>query len=148
MRAGDEARMWSRLIRLTVLILLPAVFLYFFFRGIDLDKLVESLRNVGAGWWLLILAAGIQVVHCILRGARWRILLGPLKKDVGYYNLISTISIGYMVTMLGPLRLGEVLRPLLLAGRENISKGGAIATILLERLMDALTVASLFAIYL
>ncbi|HZE89802.1 MAG TPA: lysylphosphatidylglycerol synthase transmembrane domain-containing protein [Verrucomicrobiae bacterium] len=140
--------MWSRALRLSASILLPAVFLYLFFRGIDLARLGESLRNVGAGWWLLLLAAGVQVVHCFLRAARWRILLGPLKKDVGYYNLISTISIGYMVTMLLPGRLGEVLRPVLLAGRENISKGGAIATILLERLMDALTVASLFAIYL
>jgi len=140
--------MWSRLIKFSVSVILPLVFLYWFFRGIDRGKLADSLENVGAGWWLLILAAGIQVVHCLLRAARWRILLGPLKKDVGYYNLISTISIGYMVTMLGPLRLGEVLRPVLLAGRENISKGGAIATILLERLMDALTVASLFAIYL
>jgi len=140
--------MWSRAIRLVVSILLPAVFLYLFFRSIDLGKLAESLRNVGAGWWLLILAALIQVLHLILRAARWRILLGPLKKDVGYYNLVSTISIGYLVTMLLPGRLGEVLRPVLLAGRENISKGGAIATILLERLMDALTVATLFAIYL
>ncbi len=140
--------MWSRMLRFSVSILLPVVFLYLFFRGIDLGKLEESLGNVGAGWWLLTLAAFVQVLHCILRAARWRILLGPLKKDVGYYNLISTISIGYMVTMLLPGRLGEVLRPVLLAGREKISKGGAIATILLERLMDALTVASLFAIYL
>src|SRR5712672_4661479 len=29
-------------------ILLPAVFLYLFFRGIDLARLGESLRNVGA----------------------------------------------------------------------------------------------------
>src|SRR5262249_37768232 len=100
------------------------------------------------GWWLLFLAAGIQVVHCILRAARWRILLGPLKKQIGWYNLVSTISIGYMVTMLLPGRLGEVLRPVLLAGREEIRSGGAIATILLERLMHARPVAPLFAISL
>lgn len=140
--------MWSRAARLTVSILLPAVFLGLFFWQTDLGKLRVALAGVGAGWWLLILAALIQVVHLLIRAARWRILLGPLKKDVGYYNLVSTISIGYLVTMLLPGRVGEVIRPVLLAGRENISKGGALATVLLERLMDALTVASLLAIYL
>ncbi len=140
--------MWSRRLRLGLAILLSGFFLYLFFKDIDFGRLAAALGDVGAGWWLLVLAALIQVVHCVLRAARWRILLGPLKKDVGYYNLVSTICIGYLVTMLLPGRLGEVVRPVLLAGRENVSRGGALATIFLERLMDALTVASFFAVYL
>ena len=140
--------MWSRALRLMVTIVLPAFFLYLFARRIDPHELKESLQGVGHGWWLLILAAFIQILHLILRSLRWRILLEPQKKGIGYYNLLSTVSIGYLVTMLLPGRIGEVLRPILLANRENISKTGSLATILLERLMDALSVASLTAIYL
>ena len=140
--------MWSRRIRLLLALAISALFLYLFFRGIDPGRLVGSLTKVGAGWWLLVLTALIQVLHVYLRAARWRILLGPLKKDLGWYNMISTISLGYMVTMLLPGRIGEVVRPVLFASRERISKSGTFATILLERLMDALTVSTYFAIYL
>jgi uncharacterized protein (TIRG00374 family) len=140
--------MWSRIARLMVTIVLPGFFLYLFARRIDPDELRESLQGVGYGWWLLILAAFIQILHLILRAMRWRILLEPQKKGIGYYNLFSTVSIGYLVTMLLPGRIGEFLRPILLANRENISKTGSLATILLERLMDALAVSSLLAVYL
>jgi len=140
--------MWSRAVKLLVTVVLPVFFLYLFARNIDPSELKASLAGVGAGWWLLILAAFIQLLHLLLRAVRWRILLAPMKEKIGYYNLFSTISIGYMVTMLMPGRIGEVLRPILLANREGISKSGSLATILLERLMDGVAVASFVAIYL
>lgn len=140
--------MWSRAVKLLITVVLPAFFLYLFARNIDPAELKASLAGVGSGWWLLILAAFIQILHLILRAVRWRILLEPMKSKIGYYNLFSTISIGYMVTMLMPGRIGEVLRPILLAKREGISKSGSLATILLERLMDGVAVASFVAIYL
>ena len=144
--AGD--RMWRRWLRLILAVVVPGLFLYLFFRDIDPGRLAASLRGVGWGWGLLILAALVQVFHCVLRAWRWRILLSPLKERTGFYNLFSAITIGYMVTMLLPGRIGEVLRPVMLAQREKISKGGALATIVLERLMDALSVATFLAIYL
>jgi len=140
--------MWSRALKLLVTVILPGFFLYLFARRIELSELKAAVAGVGAGWWLLILAAFIQVLHLVLRAARWRILLRPMKREMGYYNLLSTISIGYLVTMLVPGRIGEVLRPILLAKREKISKSGSLATILLERLMDGVAVASFLAIYL
>src|SRR5262249_41141181 len=49
-----------------------------------------------------------------------------------------------MVSFLVPMRLGEVVRPVLLARRERFSSSAAIATIALERLFDAMTVMLLF----
>lgn len=140
--------MWRRIARILFTIVLPVFFLWLFVRKIDPHEVARSLQGVGWGWGLLFLAALIQVVHLVLRSARWRIMLGPIKERIGFYNLLSTVSIGYMVTMLVPGRVGEVLRPVLLAQREKISKSGAIATIVLERLIDGLTVIFLLAIYL
>jgi uncharacterized protein (TIRG00374 family) len=139
--------MWVRVLKIVLTIAVSAFFLWLFFRTIDLHKLVESLRNVGAGWWLLALAALVQILHLVLRAIRWRILLDFQKKGIGFYNLLSTVSIGYTVSFLIGGRLGEVLRPIMLASREKISKSGSLATILLERLMDGLAVAFLLAVY-
>jgi uncharacterized protein (TIRG00374 family) len=60
------------------------------------------------------------------------------------YNLISTTMIGFMISFLVPFRAGEVVRPVLLARRERLSASSALATIAVERLLDALTVMFLF----
>lgn len=141
--------MWLRALKTTLAILLPVFFLFLFFRSIDRHEFVRAVASVTVGGWLLlVLAALVQLLHLALRAARWRILLNPMKKGIGYYNLSSTICIGYMVTMLLPGRIGEVLRPVMLAARERITKSGSLATVILERLMDGLAVASLLAIYL
>ena len=51
------------------------------------------------------------------------------------------------MTFLVPMRVGEVVRPVLLARRERFSSSAAIATIALERLFDALTVMSLYLVF-
>jgi uncharacterized protein (TIRG00374 family) len=140
--------MWSRIAKIFFAIVVPVFFLWLFFRKIDPAEFISAVEGVGLGWLLLILAALIQVVHVWLRSLRWRLMLGPLKQRIGLYNLFATVSIGYMVTMLLPGRVGEVLRPVILASREKISKSGALATVVLERLIDGFTVISLMAIYL
>ena len=138
--------MVTRGLRLLVSFLLAATFLYLFARNLDFGQLIAHAREARLEW--LLLAVLFQVVHVAIRCFRWRILLTPLKPGVGMYSLLSTTSIGYLVTVVLPGRLGEVLRPMMLGHREGISKTGAIATCVLERLMDALSVALLLGVYL
>src|SRR5260221_14198166 len=63
------------------------------------------------------------------------------------YNLTSPTMIGFIISFLVPLRVGEVVRPVLLARRERLHAGAALATIALERLLDTLTVMILFAVF-
>ncbi|PYR55400.1 MAG: hypothetical protein DMF85_19680, partial [Acidobacteria bacterium] len=55
--------------------------------------------------------------------------------------------IGFAASFLLPARAGEVLRPYLLARRENLPATAAFATIILERLLDLLTVLLLFGAF-
>src|ERR671911_240084 len=50
-------------------------------------------------------------------------------------------------TFLLPARAGEVIRPYLLARREGLPATAAFATIILERLLDLVTVLGLFAVF-
>jgi uncharacterized protein (TIRG00374 family) len=52
-----------------------------------------------------------------------------------------------MVTFLVPMRIGEIVRPVLLARRERLPASGAIATVALERIFDAMTVMTLFLVF-
>ncbi len=138
--------MLNRGLRISLSLLLAAIFLYLFSRNLELSLIVRHMKEARPLW--LGVAVAMQLVHLTLRCLRWRLLLAPLKPGIGFYNLFSATSIGYMVTMILPLRLGEVLRPMMLGRREGISKSGALATCVLERLMDALSIAALLGVYL
>lgn len=124
---------------------LSALTFWLFLRNLDLVKVREGLE--GANLPLLVLAIVVGYFgHLGLRARRWATMLRPLKRDVAFYNLFSTTAIGYAVSWLAPGRIGEVVRPVLLARREGIPPASCIATVGVERVIDAATVLVLAAI--
>lgn len=135
----------KRFLKIAGSVALAVLLLWLFFRRLDFGQILAHIREAEPAW--LGLSVVMQACHLTIRSLRWRTLLTPMKKKIGFYNLFSTTAIGYMLSFL-LFRIGEVVRPLLLGQRERISKSGALATCLLERLMDFLTVALLLGIYL
>ena len=124
---------------------LTILFLYLFFRTFDLEAAGRAIAS--ASPVLLLIAVVLNLLAYIVRAWRWRHLLAPMREGLGLYNLTSTTFIGFMVTFLVPMRIGEIVRPVLLARREKLPASAAIATIALERLFDALTVMTLFLVF-
>ena len=129
--------------RIVISLSLTILFLFLFLRSFDPGKAWDSLR--GASPALLLAAVAVNLLAYPVRAWRWRHLLAPLRERIGLYNLVSTTIIGFMLTFVLPFRIGEIVRPVLLARREKVSNSAAIATIALERLFDAMTVMVLFA---
>jgi glycosyltransferase 2 family protein len=102
---------------------------------------------VHADLWLLVAALGATALAYICRAFRWQYLLRPIG-HVRYSNALRTTLIGFAASALLPARAGEVLRPYLLARREGLSATATFATIILERLLDTVTVLLLFAAFL
>jgi uncharacterized protein (TIRG00374 family) len=71
----------------------------------------------------------------------------PLKR-CKTWNLFSTTVIGFAANTIFPAKIGELVRPYLLGGKENISRSAALATIVVERLFDTMTVLFMLVIYL
>ncbi len=136
----------KRHLKIFIGILLSCIFLWIFLRKVDLREVWDGLKNCNL--WLVILSTAVGLSHNIFRCIRWRYLLAPIKRNIGFYNLFSTTIIGYTVSWLIPGRLGEIVRPVLLGQREKISKSAAFATIVIERFLDGLTVIFLFGIFL
>lgn len=61
-------------------------------------------------------------------------------KPVATMHLFSATSIGFMANMLLPARLGEFVRAYVIGDKEKISKSASLATIVVERVFDGLTV--------
>lgn len=135
----------KRATRIILSILLTAGFLFLFLRGFDLAAAWKSVRDASPA--LIALSVALNLMAYVVRAWRWRYLLAPVRERLGMYNLISTTMIGFMISFLVPFRAGEVVRPVLLARRERFSSGAALATIALERLLDAVTVLSLFLVF-
>jgi len=65
----------------------------------------------------------------------------------GYRNAFRTTVIGFATTFLLPGRIGEVLRPYLLARAEGFNPAAVFATIVIERVLDLVCVILLFAYF-
>ncbi len=132
--------------RLSISLLLTALFLALFAAGFDLRAATRSLKD--ASPVLILLSIGVNLVAYVIRAWRWQVLLSPIRRGIGLYGLTSATFIGFMVSFLVPFRVGEVVRPVLLARRERLNAGAAIATIAVERLLDVLAISTFFLVFL
>jgi glycosyltransferase 2 family protein len=97
----------------------------------------------GAVAWLAG-GAALYAAATLLRGERWhRILhlIGTESKRVDSYGLVT---VGYMGNNVLPARAGEMLRVVLLDRRTGSGKRVLLGTVVAERLLDAVALASIF----
>ena len=107
-----------------------------FFVTLELDSLVNILKKVN--YWMIIPSICSYLISVFFRSLRWKYLLIHLK-DIKIYILYIVVVIGYMANSLLPMRIGELVRSYYLSNESNISKSSTLATILVERVLDAVT---------
>lgn len=122
--------------KLGIGIAISAFFLYLAFRQVDLQQMVEALKNSRGS--LLILAVLVLFVSHWFRAVRHRYLLAPIKR-IGDTSLFSALMIGYMANTFLPAHLGELLRAYVIGKKEKISGSSTLATIAVERILDVLS---------
>ena len=130
----------KRRLRLVLGLLVSLLFLYFSVRDIQWDDLWQLFGN-GNYLWLLPAVAQLVLINFI-RGCRWRLLMYP-DKSISLAKMFRLVNIGYLFNNVFPAKAGEVVRAVL-AGREiSGGIGQAFSTLLIERLLDVLTVVLL-----
>ena len=128
----------AKFIRLTLCVIVSAGCLYLAARGIDFDRTLEELKKsspapvAGAVFFLFI--------SYWIRAYRWHYLLLPIRK-ISVYPLFRSTLIGFMGNYLLPFRAGEVMRAVSVGQTQNISKAGALGSIVLERGLDGLVIS-------
>lgn len=124
-------------------VLISAVFMYLAVRKVNFSELMNSFAKVEY-WYLLPGLAVIFLSHW-LRALRWRYLMEPIA-TIKLGRLFSALLIGYMGNAFLPAHLGELIRAYIIGKKENISASTVLGTVLVERIIDVLTLLLIMGI--
>jgi uncharacterized protein (TIRG00374 family) len=117
-------------------IVISAVFMYLALRGQNFREIWHALREARYAWLIpgiLCYFAGV-----VIRTYRWHALLRS-HAPIPARRLWPVVVIGYMANNVLPFRAGELVRTYVLSKRENVTKSATLATIVVERVFDGLT---------
>jgi uncharacterized protein (TIRG00374 family) len=111
--------------------------------GIDPRQVAENLA--GARYGYLIPAAVALLAYDVARSFRWRLLLGP---EVSLARCFWITNVGYLVSNILPLRLGDPARAVAIGLEGKVKVSAALSTVAVERVLDMLMVVLLLLISL
>ena len=112
------------------------LFVWLAFRGTDFEGVKASFRD--ADYIYIIPVVFLSIIVQILRSYRWGVILEPMAK-INQGILFAITSVGFMAISLLPVRMGEIVRPYLISQKSPVKIGSALATIVVERVFDMLT---------
>jgi len=107
------------------------------------------LFQYGLSWRHIFQGVALIYFAYILRAVRWKIFLRPVRPQASVLGLVSPTVIGFTgLALLG--RPGEMIRPYLIARRENLPFASQVAVWAVERIFDVggFTVLLVTAIFL
>jgi glycosyltransferase 2 family protein len=132
-------------ISLFIGIVLSGIACYLAFRNVPFGELMRYLGDINYMWMLVAMFVGI--VTFFLRTWRWQIILSTSVR-VGFKQAFHPLMIGFMMNCLLPGRVGEVARPVILKKQSGVAFTVGMATVVVERLFDAILLLSFFAVVL
>jgi len=137
---------------------LRTILQYLFFFGLGFFFVWLSVKDLGkaertdihfalknARYPLFIPVFFILLASHYVRAIRWKLLIDSLGYKPSKTNVFFAVMIGYLVNQ-AVIRLGEVLKCTVLARYEKVPADKLVGTIILERLVDAITLVTIFAI--
>ena len=141
-REGSSRR---ALIQRAIEIAISLAFLVLALQGINLKALGAALRQANYTW--LLPAVMITLAILVVKGVRWQLLFRP-EHHLPFAPVFTALCAGYLASNVLPARLGEVVRVVLLATEEPVGVARAVSTIVVERLLDILSVMIILVLLL
>src|SRR5216684_1083104 len=129
-------------LRTVAVLAAAAALVVLFLHNVNLWGVIGDIAHARPEWLALSLAT--MFLNLVIRSWRWQYLLEPLGPTT-FANAFRATAVGFAATSVLPARAGEVIRPYFLARHERMSATAAFATIVLERLLDIVTVLVLLA---
>lgn len=133
----------------TIATLIGVVFLWLTARELpwgDVDAWAATVDASHLVVWSLIYIVTYSLCHAA-RIIRWNELVRPLG-DVDARLVHRVCVVGFTAILLLPFRLGEFVRPYLLARRTPLQMSAVLGTVVVERVVDGLVVTGLLFVTL
>jgi uncharacterized protein (TIRG00374 family) len=135
-------------LRTIVVLAVALALVVVFLSNVNLWGVVAAIARARPEWLALSLLT--MFLNLAIRALRWRYLLEPLGETT-FASAFRATAVGFAASAVLPARAGEVIRPYFLARQAPVDQQGqmtatgAFATIILERLLDIVTVLALLA---
>lgn len=126
----------KRRVRTLLGVLLSSVALFLALGGVDWHALGILLRQVHLGW--LLMAVAVQMLTVWVNAVRWRRLFWPhYCPRVAW--LFGILNVAQLANAVLPGRLGLLVRALLVGERGQISRATALTTLVVEKVLEGIT---------
>jgi glycosyltransferase 2 family protein len=122
-------------------IVISAAALYWVFKDQDLGDILAEVRQANPVYFSLATFCATFVFW--IRAWRWKALIDPVRTGTSFRSRFGATVIGFMGSNIFPARVGEFMRPLALSRAEGLPVVACFTSIVLERMLDALTVIGL-----
>ena len=133
----------SRGLQFGIGIVISAVCLYLAMHDVRPAEVMAALGQANYVGFVMLVA--LTLLGFWIRAFRWKWLLGT-PQPLATGPLYSATMIGFMANNLLPLRLGEFVRAWALGRRVGLSKTTVFATVVVERVVDMITLIVIFGI--
>jgi uncharacterized protein (TIRG00374 family) len=125
----------SRRFQAGISIVLGIGLLAYFLSRVPLGDIGRQIGRASPAWLLASIVVSLSIF--VARALRWTWILRPLGR-VPFLPAFRATSIGFAANTVLPARAGEVIRPALLARERGLAFSALLASIVFERILDAL----------
>jgi uncharacterized protein (TIRG00374 family) len=132
---------WYALLGVASFAAVAAAVWYWRKEGFHWDVFAKSFQNLDLRW--LAAACLLEMLAYLVRALRWRVFIRSQRPKSSLWGLFSSTAIGFSAIVLFG-RPGELVRPYLIAKKENLPFSSQLAAWLLERIYDGLVALLLF----
>ncbi|HTP10286.1 MAG TPA: lysylphosphatidylglycerol synthase transmembrane domain-containing protein [Anaerolineae bacterium] len=143
--ASPPERTWRSprsIVWLALGFILSAIIIGLIARAIDPDRLALALRSTDWAW--IGVALALTLVTYLVRAQRWIILLRPL--SCRFISVLRALLTGQLLNHLLPIRVGDVVRSIVLGREPGGSFARMFGSVLLEKAWDWLALCVLVLI--
>ena len=131
----------SYLIKYGIPLFIGVGLMYFLYKNVDLDAMMDTLKTDVNYWWFIPIAI-VSIFSHVFRALRWRLQLKAIDVKPSFSAVLNSIFGTYAVNLAFP-RLGEVWRCGYIANRQKASVTQVMGSMVADRLTDTVTVLAL-----
>ena len=125
----------SRKFQAGVSLVLALGLMVFFLSRVPLSDIGAQIAAASPGWLAASVALSLSIFA--FRAVRWTWILRPIGR-VPFLPAFRATAVGFAANTVLPARAGEVIRPALLARERGLPFSALLASIVFERVLDAL----------
>jgi uncharacterized protein (TIRG00374 family) len=139
--SANKSFLSSKYFTIGLSLLISVLSFYLAVRNVDLSQVWQALTEARLSYiGIALITVG---VNTLAKAIRWKVLVGPPGKDIKLLSYVMILLVGQTLNSLFPARAGDFSRAYVL-GNRGPGKTYIFSTVVLEKILDALTYVFLF----